>query len=70
MKGTDQSSIPYRAGRGPRSRAQVVEKVGILRALAEELLQVDAGLIELAGCEVLVGAGEVVGHCKVIANCY
>lgn len=30
--------------------------------LAEEFLQVDAGLVELAGGEELVGAGEVVGH--------
>lgn len=35
--------------------------VGILM---EEFLQVDAGLIELAGGEELVGAGEVVGRCE------
>ena len=44
------------------AEAQVVEKIYVLRVLAEELLQVDAGLVELAGGEELVGAGEVVGH--------
>ena len=42
--------------------AQVVEEIRILGILAEELLQVDAGLVELAGGEELEGAGEVVGH--------
>jgi hypothetical protein len=44
------------------AEAQVVEKIGILRILAEELLQVDACLVELAGGEELKCAGEVVGH--------
>ena len=44
------------------AEAQVVEEIGIVGILAEELLQVDAGLVELAGGEELVGAGEVVGH--------
>jgi len=46
------------------AEAQVVEEIGILGILAEEFLQVDAGLVELAGGEELVGAGEVVGHCE------
>ena len=33
------------------AEAQVVEKIGSLGILAEELLQVDAGLVELAGGE-------------------
>ena len=47
------------------AEAQVVEEIGILGILAEELLQVDAGLVELAGGEELEGAGEGVGvgHC-------
>jgi hypothetical protein len=44
------------------AEAQVVEKIGILRILAEEFFQVDAGLVELAGGEELEGAGEGVGH--------
>jgi len=53
---------------GPREcciglvEAQGVEEIGVLGILAEELLQVDAGLVEAAGCEELVGAGEVVVH--------
>ena len=38
-------------------RRKVVEENGILGILAEKLLQVDAGLVELAGGEELVGAG-------------
>ncbi len=37
------------------AEAQVVEEVGIFGILAEELLQIDAGLVELAGCEELQG---------------
>ncbi len=37
-------------------RRKVVEENGILGILAEKLLQVDAGLVELAGGEELVGA--------------
>ena len=44
------------------AEAQVVEEIRIIGILAEELLQVDAGLVELAGGEELVGAREVVGH--------
>ena len=44
------------------AEAQVVEKVGVLGIQAEEFIQVDAGLVELAGGEELVDAGEVVGH--------
>lgn len=44
------------------AEAQVVEKIGILGILAEELLQVDAGPVEAAGVEELEGAGEVVVH--------
>ena len=40
------------------AEAQVVEEIGIVGVLAEELLQVDAGLIELAGGDELEGAGE------------
>ena len=36
----------------------------VVGILMEEFLQVDAGLIELAGGEELVGAGEVVGRCE------
>jgi len=43
------------------AEAQVVEKIGVIGILAEELLQVDAGLVKLAGGEELVGAGEGVG---------
>jgi hypothetical protein len=42
------------------AEAQVVEEVGIIGILAEEFFQVDAGLVELAGGEELVGAGKVV----------
>ena len=54
-----------RAGRGPHSRGPDVEEIGIVGVLAEVLLQADAGLVELAGGEELVGAGEGVGvgHC-------
>ena len=44
------------------AEAQVVEKIGIIGILAEELLQVDAGPVEAAGVEELEGAGEVVVH--------
>jgi hypothetical protein len=43
------------------AEAQVVEEIGIVGILAEEFLQVDAGLVELAGGEELEGAGEGVG---------
>jgi hypothetical protein len=46
------------------AEAQVVEEIGVIGILAEELLQVDAGLVKLARGEELVGAGEVVGHCE------
>jgi hypothetical protein len=39
------------------------EEIRIIGVLAEELLHVDAGLVEVAGSEELEGAGEVVGHC-------
>ena len=62
-------ACPYRAGRGPHiAEAQVVEEIEILEILAEELLQVDAGLVELAGGEELVGAGEDVGHGGISPN--
>ena len=46
------------------AEAQVVKKIGIVWILAEELLQVDAGLVQATGSEELEGAGEVVlvGH--------
>jgi len=44
------------------AEAQVVEQIGVLGILAEELLQIDAGLVELAGGEELVGTREVVVH--------
>lgn len=52
------------------AEAQVVEEIRILGILAEELLQVDAGLVELAGGEELEGAGEVVvvGHVEINPN--
>jgi len=37
------------------AEAQVVEEIGIVGILAKEFLQVDAGLVELAGGEELVG---------------
>jgi len=46
------------------AEAQVVEEIGIVGVLTEELLQVDADLVELAEGEELVSAGEVVGHCE------
>ena len=46
------------------AEAQVVEEIGIIGVLAEEFLQVDAGLVEVAGGEELEGAGEGVGHCE------
>jgi hypothetical protein len=46
------------------AEAQVVEEIGIVGILAEELLQLDAGLVKAACGEELVGAGEVVGHCE------
>jgi hypothetical protein len=52
------------------AEAQVVEEIEILGILAEELLQVDAGLVELTGGEVLVGAGEVVGHGALMGGHY
>jgi hypothetical protein len=42
------------------AEAQVVEEVWVVGVLAEELLQVDTSLVELAGGEELEGAGEVV----------
>ena len=42
------------------AEAQVVEEIGILGILAEELLQVDAGLVELAGGEELQSLVKVV----------
>ncbi|HPW72571.1 MAG TPA: hypothetical protein PKZ03_01505 [Methanothrix sp.] len=42
------------------TEAQVVEEIGILGSLAEEFLQVDAGLGKAACGEELVSAGEVV----------
>ena len=36
------------------AEAQVVEEIGIFGVLAEKILQVDAGLVELAGGEELV----------------
>jgi hypothetical protein len=50
------------------AEAQVVEEIGIVWILAEELLQVDAGFIELAGGEELEGAGEGVGHVGISPN--
>lgn len=50
------------------AEAQVVEEIGIFGILAEELFEVDAGLVELAGGEELVGAGEVVGHVGISPN--
>lgn len=46
------------------AEAQVLEEIGTLGILAEEFLQVDPGLVQLAGGEELEGAGEVVlvGH--------
>jgi hypothetical protein len=46
------------------AEAQVIEEIRVLGILAEELLQIDVGLVEQAGGEELVGAGEVVvvGH--------
>jgi len=46
------------------TEAQVIEKIGFIGILAEELFQVDAGLIQAAIGEELEGAGEVVlvGH--------
>lgn len=35
------------------AKAQVAEEIGVVRVLAEELLQVDAGFVELAGREEL-----------------
>ena len=46
------------------AEAQVVEEIGIVGVLAEKLLKVDAVLVEQAGGEELVGAGEVIGHCE------
>jgi hypothetical protein len=46
----------------PVAEALIVEDVGIIGILAEKLLQVDAGLVEAAGCEELQGTGEVVVH--------
>jgi len=40
------------------AEAQVIEKIGIIGILAEKFLQVDAGLVEVAECEELEGAGE------------
>ena len=42
------------------AEAQVVEEIGIIGILAEELLQVDAGLVELAGGEELQSLVKVV----------
>jgi len=42
------------------AEAQVVEEIGIVGILAEELLQVDAGLVELAGGEELQSLVKVV----------
>lgn len=39
------------------AEAQVAENIGILGILAEELLQVDAGLIQASGGEVREGHG-------------
>ena len=46
------------------AEAQVVEKIGIIWILMEELLQVDASFVQTAGGEKLEGTGEVVlvGH--------
>jgi len=38
------------------AEAQVVEEIRIIGVLTEEFLQVDAGLVEVAGCEKLEGA--------------
>jgi predicted ABC-type transport system involved in lysophospholipase L1 biosynthesis ATPase subunit len=37
------------------AEAQIVEVIGVLGTQEEELLQVDAGLVELAGGEELMG---------------
>jgi len=42
------------------AEAQVVEEIGVIGILAEELLQVDAGLVELAGGEELKSLVKVV----------
>jgi len=44
------------------AEAQVVEQIGVLGILAEELLQIDAGLVELAGGEEQEGTREAVVH--------
>jgi len=46
----------------------VVEEIGILRILEEELLLVDAGLVEAVGCEELEDVGVVVVHWEVIVS--
>lgn len=37
------------------AEAQIIEDIGVIGVLAEEFLQVDAGLVELAGGEELQG---------------
>lgn len=60
--GSGAAALAYdRAGRSPHiADAQVVEEVCILRILAEELLTVDAGLVDLAGGEELESLIKVV----------
>jgi len=50
------------------AEAQVVVEIGVIGIQGKELLQVDAGLVELAGGEELVGAGEVVGHGEISSD--
>ena len=46
------------------AEAQVVKEIGIIGVLAEEFIQVDAGLVQASGGKELEGTGEVVlvGH--------
>jgi len=45
-----QLSAPIELAEVHVAEAQVIEEIGILGILAEELFEVDAGLVELAGC--------------------
>jgi len=52
------------------AEAQVVEEIGILGILAEELLQVDAGLVKLAGGEELQNLLITIPYCVLLIMYY